>query len=190
VLVYVAPNRWEKVLQIATGNIVTVNQVKIAARMDLLDTAMDSLIESYILSAQAAIEAYIGGTLLKTRFRGFYDGIPYVMRINKKPNLMVEQVKIFDVPVDSTLYEIQKRKNLTNIFLSKISFPDEVDSVVVDITCGYESAALVPEQIKAAIIMCVVKMLTGDCGDNNIITKGAKDLLKLYRDETEWSEIT
>ena len=186
-MLYVVPNRYEKLNQIATGNIVTVDEVKAMARMDLESEFLDDTIEGFIKSAISRVEAYTGLILLRTRLRAWYDGLPMVMKLNKQPNLEVEGLFVNGMGFGG--YEVQTMETFTNIILEGRGEPDQADSVYADILVGWESVSDIPQEIKTAIANMAVKMLTGDCGDNLILTKGAKDLLRPFRNEAQWMEI-
>ena len=198
-MIYVRPLRWE-IEEVLSEDVlaVTVAEVKESARMDSSETLLDATIEGYIKAVQNRIERWAGITLFKTTFRGYYDSFPVVMRIDKRPNMAVEKIEY--IAPDGTLtelspliYQVQRFEKKSNIFNADGKcYPTEinwtVDSVQVVVTAGWEDADAIPEDIKSAIKMCVVKMLQGDCGDNDILTKGAIQLLKHYKDEMAWLE--
>jgi uncharacterized phiE125 gp8 family phage protein len=196
---YMRPKRWDLILKTSLDSlVVTVAEVKASARMDASETLLDSTIERYIKAVQRKIERWAGITLLKTRFAGYYDEFPVVMVINKHPELTVEKIEYTDTNglvkiVDPLIYQIQKMELHANIFENDgRAYPEvktfTVDSVKITVLSGWLSASLVPEDIKSAIMMSVIKMLQGDCGDNEILTKGAIQLLKPYRNEMGWLE--
>lgn len=195
--IYVIPKRWT-VDEVVSEDVfaVTVDEVKESARMDKEDNLLDDTIERYILTAQKRIEKYCGLTLFRTRFIGWYDSFPIVMLVEKKPFKEVQKIEYEDSEgvkvLDGSIYQVQKMEFMTNVFLRKgRNYPAikawSVDVVKLFVESGWDNAEDVPEDIKTAIVMSVVKMLQGDCGDNNILTKGAKDLLRSYRDELSWA---
>ena len=193
-MIYVRPLRWE-IEEVLSEDVlaVTVAEVKESARTDSSETLLDATIEGYIKAVQNRIERWAGITLFETQFRGYYDSFPVVMRIDKRPNIAVEKIEY--IAPDGTLtelspeiYQLQRFEKKSNIFNADGKcYPTEiswtVDSVQVVVTAGWEDADAIPEDIKSAIKMCVVKMFQGDCGDNDILTKGAIQLLKHYKDE-------
>jgi uncharacterized phiE125 gp8 family phage protein len=193
------PKRWELSAKIATDTlVVTVAEIKSSARMDASDTLLDTVIEGYIKAIQNKIERWAGLTLLKSRFIGYYDAFPVVMIINKHREISIEKIEYLDsdgilTTVDPLIYQLQKFDNYAKIFETETrSYPLPkcwtVDSVRVTAVAGWENKASVPDDIKSAISMSVIKMLQGDCGDNLALTKGAIELLRQYRNDYGWLE--
>jgi len=191
-MIYVEPRKLELIEKVATDTlIVTVNEVKRSARIDEAETMLDAVIERNIKTVQSKVEKWAGLTLLKTRFRGFYDSFPVVMMLTKRPELIVEKIEYLDPTktmkiLNSEMYQVQKMEKESNVFPSENNcFPSTmmftVDSVQITFVVGYASKNNVPDDIKDAIIDSVVNMIQGDCGEGTLLTKKAKALLRSYR---------
>jgi len=168
--------------------VVTLDEVKLCARMDTTDTLLDSTITAYIKSATKRIESYAGITIRETEFTGYYDSFPPVMDIRKQPNTAITKIDYYDV--DNALqtlteYMIQKLKYSANILPSTKtvnSYPEtyyKTDAVLVYITAGWETADI-PDDIKEAIKQMVVSMLQ-NCDPDVDIPKISISLVSDYR---------
>lgn len=191
-MIYIEPRKIDFIEMVATDElVVSVNEVKRSARIDEAETMLDDVIERNIKTVQKKIEKWAGLTLLKTRFKGFYDSFPFIMMLTKRPELQVEKIEYLDPTgtmniLDSEKYQVQEMEKESNVFPTENNcFPSTmmftVDSVQITFVVGYASKSDVPDDIKDAVIDSVVNMIQGDCGEGTLLTKKSKALLRSYR---------
>lgn len=194
--IYVTPVRTEQT-SFPSALVVSVAEVKLAARMDAESTLLDSTITSYIKAATKRIESFAGITIRETTFKGYYDSFPPVMDIRQQPNTEITKIEYYDVDnalqtLSATEYMIQKLKYSANILPSTETVNDypttyyKTDAVIVYITAGYETADI-PDDIKEAIKCMVVSMLQ-NCDPNIDIPKISISLVSDYRNSMSWME--
>lgn len=137
-------------------------------QLGVTDNLNDADITKIIFRAREEAESYCDRTLrlAVSRVRT-YDGWPSCMRFDHPPLASVDAVKYYDVDnAQQTLaasnYIVRTptdgRGDLTWSRASGTTLPalfDRIDSVSVEYTTGWTTAAEVPEQAKAAILMLV-----------------------------------
>jgi len=208
-LIYRTPSRIEKVDPLPSWLPVSIEQVKLAARMDTISTMLDDEIVELIEVVTDRVESFTGIAVRKTAYRAFYDGFPVVMRIVRMPLINgTLEVSRYDEDTDSyqiidpDKYQVRKQKNSFELMCRKsrwlmpgVNNDFLVDSVKVEFSAGYEEGGEgeepnenVPPLIQRAIIASVVRYLTSPepCGDGKLLTLESKRILTRYRSGARW----
>ena len=186
-----------------TAEPVSLNEAKAWLRLETPDD--DTLVESLIVTARAAIEAYTGCVLVSQTWRVNLDAWPdgasrrcFGMQRGSRdvviplaPVLGIVALRVFDaagVPqvlaTDSyTLHGAPDRPGLDVVAAPE---PGRArDGVEIDVLCGYGAPADVPQPLRQAILTLVARLYEnrGDGADpsDNLLRGSAHRLIAPYR---------
>lgn len=138
--------------------------VKAHLRLPSSYTAEDTMLQSYLEAAVKTAEDRTNRALMEQTWRATIDKFPKLIRVNKTPLIEVTSVKYYDP--DGSLQTLSSDNYIVDsdgepwriIPAPGISFPstqDRVNAVVITFKAGYSSAALVPKNIIAGILLIV-----------------------------------
>lgn len=175
--------RSAKLLTAPASEPVTRDEAKAHLRIESAVTTDDSLIDGLITAARQWVESYIGKALITQTWQVAYDGgalddlflqdsaaYAYPQRaisLPIGPNASSVSVTTYDDSDSATVF------STSNYYVDQISDPPRLvlrngaswptpgrdgNGMIIQYTCGYGSAAAVPEAIKAAVKMLVAQM--------------------------------
>lgn len=144
------------------AHVVTVEEAKRHLRVDIPDE--DHLIHSQIAASQAYVERYTGKILIDKTLRLSLPCFPHVIELPSEPVRSIESITYVDTSGEEQEFDI------SNCTLLKSRQPAAIvpsfgtcwpatrihaDSVKVTYRAGYGTAAAVPPDVKALILLVV-----------------------------------
>lgn len=162
----------EPVHTVVTPNsnlVVTVAETKDHLSYPVEDSAIDTELTGLILAAQRQIELVTGINLLPTVWRAEYPKLSAAVQLRKRPFQSIQSIEYVDsdsgeiTTVDTSLYHVANDPQMmATAYLGKgklwPSAADRADAYRITYTSGWTSDAVVPRDIKTAVLMTVAKL--------------------------------
>lgn len=187
-----------KLVTPAAGYPVTLDEVKLHLKID--GTLEDTLLTSLISTVTEFYENFTKRDFITKTYRLFDHHFRTYYEIRKCPNVTITSIKYFDLnnteqTVASDVYELTETPDFPVLYKQpKQIWPsvyNKPQAVNITFTCGYGTAADVPDVLKQAILIGIAALYEnrGDCGDSGngcgdcsvLLNPLAKSLLKSYR---------
>lgn len=161
-------NRIFKVITLPSIEPVTVNEVKVFARIDGIDE--DDLLEGFIKTIRSKVELYLGQSIITQTIRLSMDQWnSNVIELPMSPLISVTSVQTLDEDDTATTYSSSYYYIITDSMPGKLIIKKSIQPPIntsrlyggfrITYTAGYGSiASSVPQEIKDAIMVGVTKL--------------------------------